>query len=502
MLETKPIEVPQAPLDVYSAVRWSAVTSWGSQAIQLATSIVLARILAPDNFGLLAMAMIVTGFVDCVRNFGFIQVIIQRQEIGAVLLSSLFCAILAISCLMAVGMASLSPVFSWVYNDPRIGPIIVALSATFVISGLGIVPSSLLTRQMSFDRIAAVTGGKIFISSVVSILLALCGWEVWAMVWGSIAGVAVHTASLYLLCPWRPRLLFDWAEVRTVLPFAMNLTGSHIFNYVTQNADKFIIGVFLDATSLGFYAIAARLLKFSVMAVSNVLGRVLLPAYSRMQDDDARLKSAFLRVCSAIGLGICPMMLGLMAVAGPFVQVLLGSQWHPAVPLLRVLAPLAIVQAIEALARQLFVVKGRADLAFRWGVTAGTLCICSFFVGINWGILGVAISYLLTNAMLMIIGCQIAFRLVDGLALRDLYKALMPYVYCSGIMAVLVTVCQILLEWATIRPVVILPTCVALGLVSYASLIYWVRPLALDDLFRLVPKLRSSIFYRVRGGTR
>jgi len=436
--------------------------------------------------------------VKVFRSLGFGTAVVQRKEINEELLSSLFYVNLAVSCLLALVLVAGAPLFAWIYGDQRVGPIIAVLSITYLLAGPALIPSALLTRRMAFDQLAIREVLTAIVKGATGISLALLGWGVWALVWATIVGSATQTVLVYTLCRWHPRLVFRWGEVRGVLSFGAHLTGSHVFNYFTRNSDKFIIGAFLGPIALGFYSLSYRILLLPRDAITRVVGRVLLPSFSRMQDDDARLKAAYLRVCGAIAFVTFPMMLGMFVVARPFVEVLLGAKWLPAVPLICVLAPLGMLQSVILPVGQLYLAKGRTDWLFRWSTVRGTLYVCSFLMGIPWGVLGVTVSYALMYCALVVPSLWIPFKLVDGLRIRDFFLVVVPYATWAGMMALLVAICRMLLEGAGVGPTIILPVCIALGLVSYTVIILGKRPRALDDFLRLLPEQWSSIIRRLQ----
>ncbi len=482
----KPVE-PQQQMDVYSGVRWSAVAKYGTQAVEVATSLYVARIVAPECYGLLGMAIVITGFLQVFQSLGFGTALIQRKQISDALTSSLFYVNMAVSTLMAVGLAVGAPLFSWIYGDPRVGPVVAVLSVTFIISGLSLVPSALLTRRMAFQRLAWVEIAVSAVRAVAVIALALAGWGVWALVWSSVAGVVVHTILLYMVSDWRPRWLFRWAEVRSVLGFGANLTGFSIFNYFARNADKFIIGAFLGATPLGYYSLAYRILLFPRDAITGVLTRVLFPAFCKMQDDDARLKAAYLRVCGAIAFLTFPMMLGMMVVARPFVEVVLGPKWLPAIPLIYLLAPLGMIQSILGTVGQIYLAKGRANWMFRLVVITGTLHVCGFLIGVNWGVLGVATAYCTTSLLMIPLHLWYVSRLLRGIC-GDLLMTLLPYAAISIAMAIAVWLCQAFCETILPSDYQTLMVCIAFGAGVYGSAACYFKLPALRDAARLLPR--------------
>lgn len=497
MKQTKPIPTASGSsgvgdneglaMDVYSGVRWSAVAKYGAQATTVVTSIIVARIVAPEAYGLLGMAFVITGFLRVFQSLGLGSALIQRKEINQLLLSSVFFVSVALGVAIATVLVCGAPLFSWIYGDARVGPIIVVLSLTFLISSPAMVPSALLNRRLAFQRLAWIDISVSVISGVSAISLAVVGWGVWALVWSAIAGIAVHTVLVFLVSQWRPRWSFSWPEVRSVFGFGANLTGFSIFNYFARNADNLIIGVFLGATPLGYYSLAYRILLFPREAVTGVLTRVLFPAFSRMQDDDARLKDAYLRVCGAIAFITFPMMLGMVAVAEFFVKVVLGEDWMPAVPLIMVLAPIGMVQTITSTYGQLYLAKGRADWMFRWGIVTGVSYTLSFVIGAQWGVVGVAVSYALTCCLLWIPGTIIPFRLVKGLAPKDLLVAVRPVLVASILMMLGLKALQaILITWNLNAGIMLVSNTVA-GCLAYGLFTLVLYPTGYREFVRLLP---------------
>jgi PST family polysaccharide transporter len=223
-----------------------------------------------------------------------------------------------------------------------------------------------------------------------------------------------------------------------MIGFSLNLTGGNIFNYFARNADKLLIGRFLGVQDLGYYDLAYRLMQFPLQGISAVISRVMFPLYSRMQDDARQFGRTYLKVASAIALISFPLMLGLTALAGPFVLTLFGAAWTPVIPLLLILAPLGAVQSILTTIGNIYAAKGRTDLGLWWTVGAGLLTVLSFVLGLPWGILGVTVSYAIVMLLLTYPGFAIPFRLI-GLKVRDLGRVLWRPAACSLVMYAVVT---------------------------------------------------------------
>jgi PST family polysaccharide transporter len=485
-------------MDIYNGVRWNAAATWATQLMQFGVSIVLARLLLPQDYGVLAMATVMLGFLNLFRTMGFGAVIVQRPELSDSLLSSLFYVNFAVACGLALLAVAAAPVCNWIYQDPRVGMIMAVMGITFVFTASAVVPAALLTRQMRFDRLAIARVAEVPVSGVTAISLAFAGYGVWSLVVGSIAGTLINIVLIHALCPWHPRLLFRWSDVRSVFRFGANVTGFNFFNYFASNTDQAIIGASLGAGPLGLYSLARGIMGRPCAAVTEVIGSVLFPVLARMQHDDARLKAAYLRACGAIAFVTFPMMLGLVAVAHPFVEVLLGEKWLPAVPLIVILTLLGAIETVGQTAKRLLLAKGRSDWYFRLGAITSVTYVCCFFAGLPWGVTGVAVSYLITGSAMNVFGLWIAFNGVSQLTLRDLAAELRPYATHAAVMAVMVVGSRVGMEMAHLDPRISLVLSIMIGIAVYGVLAFMTRVSALLDFLTLVPgqyaaRLRTSL---------
>ncbi len=354
---------------------------------------------------------------------------------------------------------------------------------------------------MKFGRIAIVELTSVVISGAIAISLAATGFGVWALVIGSLVGAAMKTILAHVLSRWRLRLLFRWSEVRAVLGFGANVTGFGFFNYFARNADNFIIGAFLGAGPLGFYSLAYGILMKPMDAVTTVLIRVLFPALSRTQNNDARLKALYLRACGSIAFVTFPMMLGLTAVAHPFVQVVLGYKWMPAVPLIVILAPIGALQSVWVPVMPLFLAKNRTDWYFRMGVGQGLVFVCAFLAGIPWGTLGVAAAYAVVNLFWIPVWLWLGTKLVSGMRMRDFWMELLPYGLLSFVMFLVVLMVEKAVDSIGVAESVVLMTSMAIGVCVYVGASLIIKPTALSDLARMLPtRWTRSLFPHIKEG--
>lgn len=447
-------------------MKWNFASQAGQQATQLLTTVILARLLAPAEFGLVAMATVVIGFVNLFKDLGTSAAIIQNREIADDLLSSVFWINVAFGALGTAVLAAAAPLVAMYYHEPRVTALLRVLALNFVVSGLSILQQALFERRLQFNILARVEVAGVFFGAVAGIGSAIAGFGVWALVAQSLTTVSVISILLWYFSAWRPRLLFRWQEIRGISGYSLNIVGFNTFNYFSRNADYLLIGRFLGATSLGIYMLAYRMMLYPLQSITTVIGRVMFPAYSQLQDDDSRFRSAYLRTAAMIALVTFPMMVGIWIVAEPFVLSIFGPKWAQAIPLIRILAIVGMAQSIGATVGAIYQAKGRTDAMFRWGVFAGLLCVVGFGVGLRWGVLGVAVAYAIVTLGLTIPSFAIPFRFI-GMRLVPFAAALARPLGASLLMAVIVLAMRsVLTGWPPLAALLVL---VVTGATAYVA---------------------------------
>jgi PST family polysaccharide transporter len=405
----------------------------GRRVLALLANIVFARLLDPADFGLVAMAGVVLGFIDIFKDLGTGTALVRQKELGDSLPSSVFWLNLGFGTFITLLVMALSPGIAAFYKEPGVQPVVMAMALSFVLSSLAIVHSSMLARQMRFDRLAKVELAAALMSYAVGIGAALMGKGVWSLVWQVLANSALTALFVWMISSWRPRLVFAWKEVRAIMAYSLNLSGFNIFFYFAQNVDNLLIGRFLGTEALGLYDLAYKLMLFPMQAISAVFGRVMTPLYAQAQTDLPRFRQVFVRVAVAIAFVTFPLMLGLVAAREAFVLTVFGASWTPVITLLALFAPLAAIRSVQTTTGSIYVAMGRADLQLRWGVASNLIVCAGLAIGLHWGIVGVASGFALASLLLLYPNFTIPFRLI-GLHLTDLLHALRPTALCAALM--------------------------------------------------------------------
>jgi len=430
-----------------SGVKWSSISQFGKQGLTFIVTAILARLLNPSDYGLIGMATVVIGFMQLFKDLGTSAAIIQRQNLSQTLISSIFWMNAGFGILMMGLTWMIAPLVSLFYHEPRLTFVLRVLSFSFVISGLSIVQHALLQKNLSFDMLAKSEIISAICGSIIGITMAAKGFGVWALVAQTITGNICLTIFLHIYADWRPSPCFSCSEIRTISSYSLNLTGYSIFNYFARNADYIIIGRYLGAQDLGYYTLAYRLMLYPLQSVTSVIGRVLFPIFSQIQNDNERFRRVYLKICFSIALITFPMMTGLWVVSESFILSIFGEKWHPVIPLLMILAPLGMLQSVGATVGAIYQAKGRTDWMFRWGITTGTFSGICFMIGVKWGIIGVAWAYFFASFIVFAYpNFAIPFRLIELKIQEFLLVLWRPFVCSMMMFSVLLCIQSILPE--------------------------------------------------------
>lgn len=422
---------------IVSGITWSALSRIAQEGVGLFTTFVLARLLSPDAFGLLGMVAVFTGFIAVFQNLGLGPSIVQDREISQEQLSGIFWLNLGFSVLLGLFTIGSAPFISRFYEEPAIIPIIMVLVVNFPVSALGMVPGALLSKRMAFKKIAFIQNTAMIAGSAAGITMAFMGLGVWALVLQQVISTLTRTLLQWITARWNPTWTLPYREIKKQLHFGINLQIGSLLNYGIRNVDDLLIGKFIGAAPLGVYQMAYRLMLWPLQKVSRVVGQVMFPALSAMQGDKERVKRAFLKATSSIALITFPMTLGMWVVARPAVYATLGEKWAGVIPIFRVLCILGLTQSLVTNTGWIFLSQGRTDVRLKLLIVLSILFITSFAIGINWGVMGVAVCYTITSLLVMPVQFHIAGKLIN-MTFGDVVRAVAGIFGCAVAMAAFV----------------------------------------------------------------
>ncbi|NIT60108.1 MAG: oligosaccharide flippase family protein [Aliifodinibius sp.] len=412
------------------AVVFSNMSGYG---IQMIGTIVLARLLAPDDFGLVAM---VTAFSLLLQNFGvngFTEAVIQCEEIHHKQISTLFWIQLVLSLALTLLLMALAPIIAGFYKEPRLESITIAIAPSVIFAGLSTQHLALLQRNMQFYSTSALEVAATTLSVTTAIALAYWGWGYWTLVARRLFLPLVTAVGAWKLCRWRPGLPALGTGVGPMLKFAINTYGNFTVSYFSRNLDKVLIGWRFGTQSLGFYDRAYHLFVMPANQLIHPVTRVAIAALSRLCNDPERYRRYYLNAISMIAFIGMPMSAMLILIADDLTLLLLGPQWNKAGQILAVFGAGLGTMLIYTTHGWLHLSLGRADRWFRWGIIAFVVTTLSLIVGLAFGLLGVTIAYTVSFYVLIGPGLWYAGKPIN-LKLFHLLSAIWRY-YLSALSA-------------------------------------------------------------------
>ena len=394
-------------------VRGSAITILGQAAlfvIQTCSTIVLARLLSPKDYGLVAMVTAVTGFIMIFKDLGLSTATVQKAQTNHQQISTLFWINVAVSTIAMLVTAALAPAIAWFFHEPRLLWIGLALSTSFLFVGLSVQHQALLRRQMRFTAIVTRDIAAMLIGAVLAIVLAWRGAVYWSLVAMQVGAAAAGTIMLWLVCKWRPGLPVRGAGVRSMLHFGLDITLFNMIHYFARNADKILLGRFYGPVVTGLYSRAYSLFMLPVSQIRAPLAAVAMPALSHLQNEPARYARYYYKLASFLAFVTMPLAGFLFVCSENIIRLLLGEKWMDANAIFKILAVSAFIQAVESTRGLTLISLGLSKKYLKFGIFTSAVFVLAFAIGVRWGARGVAISYVIADYLIMIPSLWYCFR--------------------------------------------------------------------------------------------
>jgi polysaccharide transporter, PST family len=411
---------------------FAAVAQGVTASLSILSTIVVARLLSPAEYGIVAMVTPVTGFILIFQNLGLGQAVVQTPSLSERQLSTIFWINLMASALTAGAILAISPLVALFYGNVSAGLLTAALAINAFLSGLVIQHLALLNRRLKYATIAVIDIVRIAAIFGATLLAAYVLRTYWAIWLGMLAGLLVNLVAAWLVEPWRPTRVFAFREARPMVKFGVHVTGFTLLNFLTRNLDNVLVARAWGVSAAGLYDRSYKLMMFPIQNINAPLGRVMLPLLSRLSTHDARYRRAYVTALRAISFATVPGIMVAAASSDWLVPFLLGAQWSEATPIFFWLSLAALPQPSSNAAGWLFLSRGRGAALLKWGLLASAVIIPAFIVGLPWGAVGVARAYCVAQAVLAV--CLYAFS-VRGTPVRatDFYAALLPCLGGGGV---------------------------------------------------------------------
>lgn len=463
--------IDQLKTQAISGVKWNGISIGVVTILQFITLAILARLLSPSDFGLMGMIMVVIGFAQAFADMGLSNAIIQRQDVPESHLSSFFWINVSIGTLLFVCILLIRPLAVIYFKQSILSNYLIFAAFIFLITPVGQIFRTLLRKELKFKTLSKIEIGGTVVYSVSTVSLALAKFGVLSLIFGQLIRSLFTVGILFFVFRkiWLPRFHFSIKETKSYLSFGAFQMGERAVNYLTANIDYIIIGRFLGASPLGFYTLAYRIMTIPLAKINPVITRVAFPAFSKIQDDNSRMRRGYCKVINYISMLSFPMLAGMLIVAPEFVRLVYGAKWEPTVIVLQIFCLVGIFKSLGNPIGSVLLAKGRADIGFYWNVFAVIMISLAVIVGVNWGIVGVAVAILILQVPFFFIIQPIVNRLIE-LKFSQYFKSVkLPLIY-SGIMFVGIILSKMIL--ANINTLPLFITTVAVGVIIYTVSYY------------------------------
>jgi len=360
------------------------------------------------------------------------------------------------------------------------------MGVSFLINALGSVHVNRLVRELDYRRKLIPDLGSALIKGAISIGLAYLGYGVWSLVFGQISGAMASVVLVWIILPWRPRLTLDRRVAGGLMKFGISVTGIDIINEITDNIDYVIVGRIFGLVPLSIYTLAYRLPEMLLIGNLWVMGGVVFPAFSTIQDRPNELRLGFLASVRIVELIAVPICLGLLIAADPIVRVVFGDQWLDAIPVLRVLAVYAWVYSLGYHVGGFYKAIGRPDILLRLSILTLIILVPSLLIGARFGLIGVALGHLIAVLIRRIISLILATRFVN-VSMADIFGELKPSFFAALVMVPVAL--AVLYLTISLNPFLQLTLIMLSGVISYLGVLWWIEK---ENLLRFARMIKVS----------
>ena len=474
---------------VVSGVAWSFSEKLLSMVVQMAVSIIVARQLAPADFGVMAILTFFTSVALTIVDSGFSQTLIRKESPTDGEYRSVLGFNIVMSAILYVVLVALAYPLARFYEQPVISDIAPVLFLVLPINSLCVVQTVMFTREFRFALLSKIVFASSLISGIVAVVMALAGCGIWSLVAQRLLMMGIKAAAFWSIRRWRSSERFSLSLLRSMAPFSLRLLATDLISAVYNNVAQLFIGKLYSAHALGFYSQAQKLKDLPVTSTVQAVQGVTYPALAKIADTDEKFSAGYLRIINLLSFAVFPVMLGLVAIAPEMFMLLLGEKWMPTVPYFEILALSGLFYPLAIVAYNIIKVRSDGRVILRLEVVKRVVMTIILAVTIPLGIEAVAWGMTAMAAVDFIINLAAAMRYVN-IGIVPILRALIPQFVVAAI---------IFMVLHLVNPYLSALSCgvhlfidVAIGAISYAALAYTFRLRAFNEAVTLLRELRSK----------
>ena len=458
---------------VSRGVLWEGGAMLVNRGVGFLVSLVLARLLAPEFFGLLAIAMLAINSLVFLQELGFSSALIYRQDDVEAAANTAHWTVIGSSALLYMAAFILAPLVAQFFRNPQVTPVLRVLALTIVISSFSRVPYTLLFKDLDFRKKVIPEFVGSLVGNICAVLLALAGWNIWALVAGELINSSVTTITMFIVSPWRPRLQFEVKLFRELFGYGKHVAASQVLIFGVTNVDDLFVGRMLGDAALGYYGMAYSVSNTPATNITRLVTRVTFPAFSKMQADAARMRKAYFEVVHRVSVVAMPICIVTIVFASDFVHILLTDKWAPAIVPMQILAIYGLIRSIAANMGIIFQSGGKPQWLSSIALWRLITMTALLYPAIRWGgLIGVCVLSVLVAIVDFGISAYMVDKIIDARMVTYL-KLLTPlFVYSLLAAGIGYGTEQVLLSLG-VWPVAALVTAGVVVVAIYGLLAWW-----------------------------
>lgn len=406
---------------------WSSVERFSVQGISFIVMIIMARVLTPDDYGLVGMLTIFIAVAQSLVDSGFSNALIRKLDRSETDNSTVFYFNIIVGTLLYVILFFCAPLIADFYNEPLLIPMTRLISLSIPINSLVVVQRALLTINLDFKTQAKASLTAAIIAGAIGITMAYTGFGVWAIVWHQLVSLVVNICLIWVFSNWHPRLVYSWSSFRELFGFGSKLAISSIISTLYDNIYLIVIGKVFRAADLGYYTRASQFAQFPSSNLTGIIGRVTYPVLCTIQHDDDRLRIVYRRFLRLSAFIVFPLMIGLAAIAKPLILILLKEKWMFASTLLSIICFSMMWYPIHAVNLNLLQVKGRSDLFLKLEIIKKIIGVAILCTTVPLGLVAMCYGSIASSILCLVVNTHYTGKLIQVgflIQMRDLLPSL------------------------------------------------------------------------------
>lgn len=419
---------------VLSGLYWTGGVRFLGQLFTWGVTIIVIRLLKPEDYGLLAMATVFVAFLTMMADIGLGQALVQTNKLDENRLGQIFGAIIIIDVALFLVQFSVAPIIATFYSEPRLVDIIRVLATSFLLTIFTTIPTALLTRQLDFKKQSLVDFCSTIIGSITTLLLAWNGSGVWSLVYGTLLTAGCRAVAYNLLVRHLQWPQFSMRGVRGLIVFGGQMTIARLLWFIYSQADMFIAGKQLGAQQLGIYSVAMHLASLPVQKISSIINQVAFPAFARAQNEPAQMSVYLLKAVRILSFFVFPVLWGMSILAEELVAVALGNQWQQVTLPLQALALVMPIRMIGNFVPSATDGAGRADIGMKNLLISNAIMLPAFLYGSQWGLSGLCAAWVLASPVAFLINLNNSLSILD-IRIQSVLAAMARPACCALAMA-------------------------------------------------------------------